>query len=147
MLHCRVVSCDVILAYARNFPWMSCLLLKSSSITCLPNMPLEVDYDSVKTLPSRFIKGGSTSPPITIDGATLVYVLNMGYFAPSLYYCPGLLCEQRCYGVSGSTLHNLQIGSFGLPLLIRLFAVRIFWWSKVQAKNLHFFLSLLSKLG
>jgi hypothetical protein len=43
----------------------------------------------------------------------------------------------KCVGVSGSALHNLQVGSFGQFLLIKLFAVSIFLCSKVHAKKRH----------
>lgn len=44
---------------------------------------------------------------------------------------------QRCVGVSGSLPHNLHTGSCGQFCLNKLFAVKIFVWSSVQAKYLH----------
>ena len=44
---------------------------------------------------------------------------------------------QRWVVVSGSRPQSLHIGSWGQFCLIKLLVVKIFLWSKVQAKNLH----------
>lgn len=53
----------------------------------------------------------------------------------------------KCVGVSGSVVHSLHNGSCGQFLFSKLFAVRIFLWRSVHAKNLHFGSALAFQIG
>ena len=53
----------------------------------------------------------------------------------------------KCVGVSGSLLHSLQSVSCGQPLFAKLSAVKIFFWSRSQAKKRHFGSVLAFQIG
>ena len=53
----------------------------------------------------------------------------------------------KCVGVSGSLLHSLHSVSCGQPLFAKLSAVKIFFWSRSQAKKRHFGSVLAFQIG
>lgn len=125
-MHCQIVLGDVILAQRSDFQQAFGLLLENSSITFLPHVPPEVDYDSVKR--PLFV---------SVQRQLCAHLLQQLWMDPFLcilriWGIPHQFSNiaqtsfvkvqslHKCCGVSGSSQQSVQIGLFGHPLLIKL---------------------------